>query len=213
MSEDGDHRHSHRAEPAVRGTTRRAEFAGRSTRRAVAAVVLVILGIAFAGVAIVAAQSEQTSYFDRSTPPQFVHLTKGKSYLLSVHGGADTLSAEGLDVTTLKCQYSTTANGAAQDLPITALAADSRAVNSIGTIDAPITGDVRVQCTNFTGNVYLDGADGAPFDLAGLYILLCLITLTLGLGLGIAAIRGTTDGATDAPVAQEEIAGAQGLVR
>jgi hypothetical protein len=183
----GHHAASHRAADSGSGGDNR-----RGSRRAVAAVVLTILAIAFAGIALIAAHSEQTSYFDRSTPPQYVHVTQGKSYLLSIHGGADTLAAQGLEASSLKCQYATSPDGTAQSLTVSALASDSRAVNSVATIDAPLTGNIRVTCSNFTGNVYLDGADSAPFDLAGLYILLCVITLTFGLALGIAAIRGTT---------------------
>jgi hypothetical protein len=176
---------------------------------AIAAVVLSILGIAFAGTALIAAHSQQTSYFDRSTPPMYVHVTKGKSYLLSVHGGADTLSAQGLNASSLNCQYSTRENPAVQTLAVTALSPDSRAVNSVATIDAPTTGDIRVQCPNFNGNVYLDGADNAPFDLAGLYILLCIITLTFGIALGIGAVRGATKTDTE----DHELPVSQGLVR
>jgi hypothetical protein len=163
-----------------------------NSRKAVAAAVLIILGVAFGAVARLSAGSEQTSYFDDSTPPQYMTVSQGTSYLLSVHGGQPALVAAGMTASSLSCQYVLDGQTTLSPLSLTAEAEDSKAVNAVARFDAPVDGRIRVECAAYPGHVYIDDADDAPTDLVGLYLLLCILALTTGIGLGIASVRSAS---------------------
>ncbi len=159
------------------------------SRKAAIAAILLILGIGFGAVARLAASAEQTSYFGRSSAPQFAQVTEGRTYLLSVHGGVNALTDQGLNAASLACSYLTPSNNTLQSLKLTAEAADTKATNAVASFLAPLTGAIRVQCPSYAGAVYLDGADNAPFDLAGLYLLLCIGSLFGAVVFGVSAAR------------------------
>lgn len=159
------------------------------SQKAVAAVILLVLGIAFGGIARLAASAEQTSYFGHTSAPEFAHVTADQTYLLSVHGGSKALADQGLNAAGLACSYITPTDPTLRSLKLTAEAADSNATNTIATFSAPVGGAIRIVCPTYSGAVFLDGADNAPFDLAGLYLLLCVLALTLGVALAVSAMR------------------------
>jgi hypothetical protein len=84
---------------------------------------------------------------------------------------------------------------------------DSKATDAIGTFAAPVTGDVHLDCIGW-GAVFVDDADDAGGDLAGLFLVLCVIALTLGAALGLSALRlryGPSDESARAASENDEI--------
>lgn len=159
----------------------------RQQRIGAAGVVLLLLGIALAGLSRVVAGTEHHSFAPGAVPPSSVRVTSGQQYLLSVPGGVDALQARGTDPSTLRCQWSS-AGGAVKTLDIQPGGADTKATNAIATFTAPLTGAIHVDCTGW-GAVFVDDADNASGDLAGLLLLLCIVAFTLGAGLGLSALR------------------------
>jgi hypothetical protein len=159
----------------------------RQQRIAAAAVVLLALGIVLAGLSRVVAGTEHHSFAPGAVPPSSVHVTSGHQYRLSVPGGVDALSARGTDPSTLRCRWSS-AGRATNTLDIEASGADTKATNVIASFTAPATGAIHVDCTGW-GAVFVDDADNASADLAGLFLVLCVVAFTLGSGLGLSALR------------------------
>lgn len=164
----------------------------RNSARAAAAAILVILGIAFAAIAALSASSAQSSYFDKSVPVQYASVTRDATYFVSVHGGEAALARAGLQASTFSCQYVIKGETELNPLTLTPENSDSKATNAVASFAAPITGQIQLHCASFAGHVYIDDADNSPFDLVGLYVLLCILTLTTGIGLGIAAVRSAS---------------------
>lgn len=159
----------------------------RQQRIGAAGVVLLALGIVLAGLSRVAAGTEHHSFAPGAVPPSSAHVTSGHQYLLSVPGGVDALSARGTDPATLRCQWSA-AGTAAKSLDIEPGGPDTKATNAIASFTAPVTGAVHVDCTGW-GAVFVDDADNASGDLAGLFLVLCIVAFTLGSGLALSALR------------------------
>jgi hypothetical protein len=160
-----------------------------SRRVAVLAVIsgaLLLLSVAFLGLWRITDDSQNHAYNSRAMPPTTVALTAGKQYQLSTADGPEALAARHVSTIRDACQWSV-GGSAAQTLALTPLAADSRSLHVVASFVAPTGGDVHIECPAW-GAVWVDDADDTPLDLAGLFLLLAVITLTGGVILGLTAV-------------------------
>lgn len=146
-----------------------------------------LLGILLAGLYRVASGNERHAYSSGAVPPSSIHVTSGHSYLISVPGGVSALQDHDLNPSGLRCEWSS-GGSATQALSVQLYGPDSKATDAIGTFAAPVGGQIHVDCIGW-GAVFVDDADDASGDLAGLFLLLCVIVLTFGAGLGLSALR------------------------
>lgn len=161
--------------------------AARRARLAVPATLLVLLGLLLLGLYRVGSVTEKHSYSAGATAPATAHLTVAKTYTLAVHGGIDALQRRGVAIISPNCRWSV-GGSALQALPVAMEKADTKATNQVATFVAPATGDVHVECAGW-GAVFIDDADNASGDLAGVFLLGAVIALTLGGVLALAAAR------------------------
>ena len=172
--------------------------AAASLRPAVAAL-LVVLGLGFCVLWKIASGTEQHSYDRGAVAPSFVELTGGHSYAISVPGGVATAIADGVptsiedDVTYLDphCSVSGTGIGT-QRLTLVPEQAGSKATEQIASFVSSVTGDVQVSCSRLS-SVFIDDADDAGFDYAGVLLWLGVIALAVGLPLGLSVLRESTN--------------------
>ncbi|MHA3701430.1 hypothetical protein ACXR2U_04540 [Jatrophihabitans sp. YIM 134969] len=149
-------------------------------------VALLALAIVFGLGYLVRSGQGEHSYDRNPTPPAAVRLTAGQDYLLSTVDGPGAVPA----AAQLSCTL-TTAAGATMPLPVTAEAADSRATHAVGKFVAPVSGSVSVACTGGavgTRALFVDDADDAHTDLAGLMLLLCVVCAVPAVGLVLGAL-------------------------
>jgi hypothetical protein len=151
------------------------------------AVVLLVVGILLAGLYRVTSGTERHAYSSDAVPPSTVHVTVGHTYLISVPGGVSALQDHDLSPSGLRCEWSS-GGAASQLLNVQLYGPDSKATDAIGTFGAPVNGDIHVDCIGW-GAVFVDDADDAGGDLAGLFLVLCVVALTLGAALGLSALR------------------------
>ena len=148
---------------------------------------LLLSSIAFLGLWQIADDSQNHAYNRGAVPPTMVALTAGKQYQISTAGGPEALAAR--HTNTLKDACTWTEGGSApQTLALTPVASDSRSTHVVATFIAPASGDLHIACPVW-GAVWVDDADDAPTDLAGLFLLLGVITLTSGVILGLSALH------------------------
>src|SRR5215475_10954867 len=143
--------------------------------RGVIAVVLLVAATLFGGLYRVADGVEKHSYNSGAVPPDTVKLTQGRTYQISVPGGRKALASRGIST------------GVRQNLSVTPLSSDVRPTNTIATFVSPVSGLVHLDCGPW-GAVYVDNADNAGWDYAGLFLLLTAICLTLAVALGLSAL-------------------------
>jgi len=167
-----------------------------SSRKAVAATILIILGIGLAALALLAHGSERLSY-GGSQPSQYVHLTAGRTYTLAVPGGIKAMNDKGIEQASIPCAMTFADGRPSQNLELTAESADSRAINVFARFTSAVTAQVHIECADL-GTVFVDDADDAPHDLAFLYLTLCAIALTVGAGLLMSLLRHTPHPRRDA---------------
>jgi hypothetical protein len=160
-----------------------------SSRKAIAAAVLLILGLGCGGLYRLVSGGEQHSYTAGGLPAAGAHITAGQTYLLSVHGGVRTLADRGLDPASIQCEY-VSVGSVAQRLAIVAESQDTKAANAFASFTAPFTGPVSVDCLGL-GAAFIDDADNAPADLAGWYLVLAVLALTTGVALALSAMRAS----------------------
>jgi hypothetical protein len=160
--------------------------------RGVVAVMLIAAAVLLAGLYRVADGTEHHSYNSGAVPPMTVKLTNGQTYEISVPGGRDALKKRGVSTQVAQCSFTQGSSGQ-RVLKVTPVSADVRATHAIATFTSPVSGEVHVDCAGW-GAVYVDDADDAEWDYAGLFLLLTTITLTLAVALGISAMyaRGTS---------------------
>lgn len=159
----------------------------RPSRYGLIGAVLLILAIACAVAYRVAASSEHHSYAASGVPPATSQVTTGKTYFLSVPGGVGALQRAGIDAGHLQCQWSAPGSGA-QLLAIAPLGSSTKATDAIATFLGPYTGPMSVDCVGW-GAVFIDDADNAPTDYAGMLLLLATIGFTLGIPFALAGLR------------------------
>jgi hypothetical protein len=159
----------------------------RRAQRGAVAVVLLVAGILLAGLYRVTSGTERHAYSSNAVPPSTVHVTVGHTYLISVPGGVSALQDHDLNPSGLRCEWSS-GGSATQALSVQLYGPDSKATDAIGTFGAPVNGDIHLDCIGW-GAVFVDDADHAGGDLAGLFLVLCILALTLGAALGLSALR------------------------
>ena len=154
--------------------------------RGVIAVVLLVAAALFGGLYRVADGVEKHSYNSGAVPPDTVKLTQGRTYQISVPGGRKALASRGISTSVGQCSV-TQQSGVSQNLSMTPLSSDVRPTNTIATFVSPVSGLVHFDCGPW-GAVYVDNADNAGWDYAGLFLLLTAICLTLAVALGLSAL-------------------------
>jgi hypothetical protein len=154
--------------------------------RGVVAMMLIAATILLAGLYRVSDGTERHSYNAGAVPPSSVELTSGRTYEISVPGGRDALAKRGVSPSVAQCSLSQ-ASSANQVLKVTPLSADVRPTHAIASFVAPVSGRVHIDCAGW-GAVYVDDADDAGWDYAGLFLLLATICLTAGVALGMSAM-------------------------
>jgi len=154
--------------------------------RGVIAVVLLVAAALFGGLYRVADGVEKHSYNSGAVPPDTVKLTQGRTYQISVPGGRKALASRGISTSVGQCSV-TQQSGVSQNLSVTPLSSDVRPTNTIATFVSPVSGLVHLDCGPW-GAVYVDNADNAGWDYAGLFLLLTAICVTLAVALGLSAL-------------------------
>ena len=160
------------------------------------AVALIIATVLFAGLYRVANGVEKHSYNAGAVPPTTVVLTSGRTYEISLPGGRDALEKRGVSVTQALAQCAWTQRSGSpseQVLDVTVVSADVRPTHAIATFVAPVSGRVHIDCAGW-GAVYVDNADNAGWDYAGLFLVLTTICLTLAVALGLSALYARSGG-------------------
>lgn len=147
---------------------------------------LLLSSFAFLGLWQIADDSQNHAYNPGAMPPTMVALTAGKQYQLSTADGPEALAAQHRNTVRDACTWSE-GGSAPQNLAVTPVASDSRSTHVVATFIAPASGDLHIACPVW-GAVWVDDADDAPTDLAGLFLLLGVITLTSGVILGLTAL-------------------------
>ncbi len=155
--------------------------------KAVAAAVLLAVGLVLAALYRIVGVSEQHAYAPGAQPANSVRITAGRTYQLSVPGGATALHKRGIGSGTLQCEWSS--NGSASQVLAVTTESSDKATNTVATFTGPFTGEIHVDCLGW-GTMFVDDADDASFDLAGLFLLLSILALGVGAGLGLSALRG-----------------------
>lgn len=164
-------------------------FIARHSTKAVAAMLLLIVGIGCGAMFRVLSGTERHSFGAGALPPASAHVTAGASYLLSVPDGVHALTARGLTPASIQCEY-TSDGSAIHALDISAESTDTKATNAFASFTATFTGDISVDCLGW-GQVFIDDADNAPADVAGWYLVLAILALTIGAALGLSALRSS----------------------
>jgi len=167
-------------QPAIR--TRPAE----PSRRAAIAIVLLALGVVFAALHRIADGGESHSYNRGALAPGSVHVTAGNLYEVSTPGGVAGLRQRGLSIQLKTCTYQ--GAGAAGTLSLAPLGAGTRTVHAVATFVSPVTGQVSIDCPGLPQGTFIDDADDAIPDPAGLFVLLATVAFTIGAALGLSAL-------------------------
>lgn len=131
------------------------------------------------GLAGVLTGTERHSYDGGAVAPDNVTVTQGHTYQISIPGGVETMSERNVNPAGLQCQWSSPTAGS-QSLDITPEKAESKATNTIATFVSPVSGSIHVDCTSW-GTVFVDDAENASPDFAGLFLVLGMFVFVLGL--------------------------------
>lgn len=153
-----------------------------------AGTAVALLGLVFWALHSVQAGSARHSYAGLANPPQYVQLTAGHRYWISVHGGVQREAELGVSPGALQCTSSGQGQ-APRALDITAERADTKAVNQIASFTPSFSGYVQVQCSGI-GLVYVDDAADASFDWSAGWLVLACVCLAVGLPLTLSGLRG-----------------------
>lgn len=145
----------------------------------------------------IAAPGRNHAYDPGATPPTTYRLTAGKEYQLSTATDLSILRRT-VNLAELACVSTT---GSAEPVPVSVLntADDDRAQHVFATVRVPTSGPQRVTCTGVS-EVFVDNADDASFDYAGLTVLLATLVGVLGV---IVALGGGYDLGAQRPPSSE----------
>lgn len=171
----------------------RSPGAGAVNRPVLAAWTLVAVGLLLWAAARFESSREHHAYAGGGAAPVPAQVHLGATYRLSVPGGVRALKAVGVDAGTVACTATRT-DGATYALRLARESADTKAEDVFASFVSPTTGRVEVTCTGL-GAVYLDDADDAGFDVAGLLLVLAVVALAVGLPLLLSGLRGARGGA------------------
>ena len=155
---------------------------------------LVILGVGFCVLWKVASGTERHSYDRGAVPPVFVELTGGHSYAISIPGGVSAEGEHGVTPDLLSCAVSGTGIGSRQ-LKLQPEQDGSKATDQIASFVSPVTGTVEVGCQQLP-KVFVDDADDAGFDSAGLLLWFGVLALVVGVPLGLSVLRDSVPAAS-----------------
>jgi hypothetical protein len=158
-----------------------------SRSRAAAATGLIAAALLLGGLSRIVGGAEHHAFAPGAVAPNTAHVTLGKTYTLSAHGGVSALRARGVNVNTAQCEWSV-GGAASQALTVTAAGESTKATNVVGTFVGPYTGELHIDCLGW-GPMFIDDADDSAGDTAGSLLMLAVITLTLGVALALAALR------------------------
>lgn len=177
--------------------------------RVAVAAALLLIGLASWGLWRVLSGTEDLPFAQSASPPTSAHVTKDKTYSLAVPGGVRAMLARGVPLANsnsgqtlaLHCSWSPGA-GETRTLALSPENSETKAENTIAHFDAPLTGDLHVDCDGW-GAVFIPDADNRPSDSSGWALVLAIITLTVGAGLGLSALRTTWERARVSPTSDE----------
>lgn len=167
--------------------------------RAAVAVVLLLIGLAAWGLWRVLSGSENLPYTDGAAGAPSAHVTRGNTYSLAVPGGIAAMQARGVpirntgssDVISLDCTW--TSGGSAVSAPeVQPESSDSKAENTVGRFQAPVTGMLRVTCSGW-GAMYIPDSDNRTADLSGWALIIAVVALSIGAPLGLSALRNSVE--------------------
>ncbi len=152
--------------------------------RVAVAAALLLIGLASWGLWRVLSGTEDLPFAQSASPPTSAHVTKDKTYSLAVPGGVRAMLAHGVPLANsnsgqtlaLHCSWSPGA-GETRTLALSPENSETKAENTIAHFDAPITGDIHVDCDGW-GAVFIPDADNRPSDSSGWALVLAIITLT-----------------------------------
>ena len=149
-------------------------------------VLLLVAGAAWLGRG--AANSSAThSWTPDATPPRTVQLTAGEDYTLSTAAGIAALADEqGAEQPTLRCT-ATSGSSSAVGLKVTVGQVDQRILHVVGRFRAPFSGPAAISCAGI-GRVFVDDANDAAFDTAGLLVVSTIMALFVGSALVLSGI-------------------------
>jgi hypothetical protein len=159
-------------------------------RTLIAGAILVLAGLAFWALYALQAGQERHAYTHGGAPPTYVRLVSGHTYWLSIPGGTQSETEQGLDPSTLQCTAAA-AGQAPGALPVAAQA-NSKAIDQIASFTSAFTGMAHIECTG-VGAVYVDDAADAPFDWSGTWLILATLALLVGVPLTLSALRRGPD--------------------
>jgi hypothetical protein len=137
------------------------------------------------------------SWTPDATPPRTVQLTAGEDYTLSTPDGISALAGQqGADQPTLSCT-ATSRSGSAAELKVTVGQVDRRILHVVGRFRAPFSGPAAISCIG-VGRAFVDDADDAAFDTAGLLVVVTIMALFAG---GALTLSGVYEFARQPPAA------------
>jgi hypothetical protein len=171
--------------------------------RAAVAGVLLLVGLVSWGLWRVLSGSEDLPFAKGVSPPSAAHVTRNKTYSLAVPGGIRAMEARGVplqnanngQVISLQCSW-VPEPGETRSLSVNAENSQTKAENTVAHFQAPITGNLRVDCAGW-GAMFIPDADNRSTDTSGWALVLAVITLTIGASLGLSALRTTWERAKD----------------
>lgn len=170
-----------------------------SGSRAAAAVALLLIGLAAWGLWRVLSGSENLPYTDGASGPPAAHVTRGNTYSLAVRGGIGAMEARGVpirntdnsQVISLDCTW-TSGGSAVRSLEVQPEGSDTKAENTVGHFQAPLTGMLRVTCSGW-GAMYIPDSDHRTADLSGWALVVAVVALSIGAPLGLSALRSNAE--------------------
>lgn len=155
---------------------------GRGFGRLAAGMALVLLTALLIGAAQVVAHQQRHAY-DPGAQPHSAQVTAEHTYQLSSSTPVARLIATGV-LATLSCTYS--ADGITDNVvPLSSTLDDERNRYQFALFIAPVTGRIDVRCADI-GAVFVDDADDATPDWAGLLSVLAVLTGLAGAVLTVA---------------------------
>jgi hypothetical protein len=161
----------------------------------VVATALLLLGLAALGLWRVLSGNEDLPFAAGATPPVTVHVTRDHDYMLAVPGGVKAMLARGVpsadangtQTISLDCTWSLR-SGDQESLTVSPESTSTKATNTVGHFTAPVTGNVRINCSRW-GAMFVPDADNRSSDTSGWALLTAIIALTVGAGLGLSELR------------------------
>jgi hypothetical protein len=137
------------------------------------------------------------SWTPDATPPRTVQLTAGEAYTLSTPDGIAALAdRQGTDQSTLRCTAASR-SGTPVGLKVTVGQVDRRILHVVGRFQAPFSGPAAISCAG-VGRAFVDDADDAAFDTAGLLVVVTVMALFAG---GALTLSGVYEFARQPPAA------------